>query len=629
MNLVTGSSTKGFAKKSFRRISIWVRTGSICCSNLPWRFSLVLTMLLALIMASSVQAWQTPPGSGTPESETPLTLAELGLTELVTRDSERLAVWLEAQVEADPKTLTAAHFEVLKSVVAKHISTADEKADVRLYFTMGQLAYQLGLAQDALEFFNEAAQATSDPSMEAQLAFWRGQVYVDIGVLDQATKAYMETLTFPDIAAEIRLETLLSLGTVARMLQDFDRAIGYYAEARALAEAQALDEPLARVFLGLASVYRYQGDQPLALSVYLEGLEQALELNDPHLLAMFYNNLGNVHKDLENYTEALAYFDEALELSQRLGLTYGVGINHINQAVVFYLQGDYQKSLEKYRDAETLILAMDRPYEQRLLYEGFAYVYDAIGDYQKAYESLVKFNELNQALFAREIQVASEEIQTRYETLLKDSELALQSARLEQQRQRLFQAIVLILICLVVIAALIAFARYRQRQYSSLYERNKELVLADARHRKARASFDRPPQSATADDEGSQGEATDPLSGVYERLLNVFETRRSFTNPNLTLDDVAALVSSNRTYVSQAISAHADMGFKEFINRYRINEARRLLHVDGRAWSVQGLADEVGYGSRASFYRAFDRYIGMSPARYIETAKQEQRQRGK
>jgi len=57
---------------------------------------------------------------------------------------------------------------------------------------------------------------------------------------------------------------------------------------------------------------------------------------------------------------------------------------------------------------------------------------------------------------------------------------------------------------------------------------------------------------------------------------------------------------------------------RHFVNFYRVNEARRLLHENKRSWSARSLAEEVGYGSVSSLYRAFDQHVGMSPARYVE-----------
>lgn len=503
------------------------------------------------------------------------------------------------------------------------------------YFLVGRLIFGTGPDEQALEFFLRAAQLSEGDPQVGIIQRWVGDVHAVTGAYRAAVDAYVTGLQVDDIPLSTEIELMRSLGDVSRRLQENTRALEYFAQAESLARDGMLDQTLAEVLLGQAAVHRQLDQNETALEIYEEGLALALETDDVLLHAMFYNNLGNVLRDMGEYASALSYFSEALAIAQAQGVDYGVGINHVNQAVVYYLQGDYVSALEKYQLAEPILNSIDRPYAQRSVYEGFAYVYQALGQYQQAFDALMRFNELNSSLLNKEIQAASEEIQTRYETLLKDSELALQAAEIREQKQTLQQAVVVIVALVVIAGGLAFFLRYRNEKYRVLYQRNKELMLANARARQAREAQRlagqafvgqslKPDESSPVPvEEESEPASLQRLTSLYERLVNLFEEDKVYTRPDVSIEEIAKQLGSNRTYVSQAISKVADMSFRHMVNFYRVNEARRLLHEDDRAWSSETLAAEVGYGSTSSLYRAFSQHVGMSPARYVEAIRTE------
>lgn len=540
-------------------------------------------------------------------------------------DPTAVLAWVQTRLSGGELVLPAAAVDRLMAWVDETAPRLRLQVARDMYFGVGRLAFGVADDERVLEFLVKARQLAEGEPMVGEIQRWIGDVHTATGAYEQALEVYLAGLQVEMIAPETRGQLLLSLGDVSRRLGENDRALAYFGQAEDVAEREALTELLVQVQLSQAATYRQLDDNAQALAVYRAGLAQAQALDDAVLLAMFYNNLGNVLRDMAQYTEALSYFDQALDISQSMGLDYGVGINHINQAVVHYLLEEYDQSLAKYQRAEAILSGMDRPYEQRSVYEGFAYVYQALGQYEAAFEALMRFNALNNQVLNKEIQIASEEIQTRYETLLKDSELALQASELQQQQQKLYQAVVVIVALVVIVGGLMAFVRYRNQAFRALYLRNKELMLANARARQARRlsrgqDLDWSASSMAVGEEVSpdEFESDERLQVLYERLVALFDEDKVYTRADLSIDEVATRLGSNRTYISQAISMMADMSFRHFVNFYRVNEARRLLHEDKRSWSAQSLAEEVGYGSISSLYRAFDQHVGMSPARYVE-----------
>lgn len=83
--------------------------------------------------------------------------------------------------------------------------------------------------------------------------------------------------------------------------------------------------------------------------------------------------------------------------------------------------------------------------------------------------------------------------------------------------------------------------------------------------------------------------------------------------PELGLAELARRLGTNTRYLSRALNDGLGMSFSEFINRQRVDEARRRLAGDGE---ILAIALDVGFASKASFNRAFKAYAGCTPSEF-------------
>jgi AraC-like DNA-binding protein len=57
--------------------------------------------------------------------------------------------------------------------------------------------------------------------------------------------------------------------------------------------------------------------------------------------------------------------------------------------------------------------------------------------------------------------------------------------------------------------------------------------------------------------------------------------------------------------------------FYQLINSYRIARSKELLKTDRlEQVSIQGIGFDCGFSNKTSFYRAFKKFTGMTPAEY-------------
>ena len=87
----------------------------------------------------------------------------------------------------------------------------------------------------------------------------------------------------------------------------------------------------------------------------------------------------------------------------------------------------------------------------------------------------------------------------------------------------------------------------------------------------------------------------------------------------LSLSVLAKHIGELPSYVTQTLNLEIGESFFEYVNRWRIEDAaRRLSHSDQ---TVLEIANEVGFNSRSSFYKAFKKLQGCTPSAYRKTKK--------
>lgn len=104
-------------------------------------------------------------------------------------------------------------------------------------------------------------------------------------------------------------------------------------------------------------------------------------------------------------------------------------------------------------------------------------------------------------------------------------------------------------------------------------------------------------------------------------ILSVLETymreEKPYLDPRLTVDQLADAVSLPGRMLSQVITASGDGSFYRFINRHRVAEAQDLLRSPReKRTSVEAISLMSGFRSRSTFYEAFRREVGMTPAEF-------------
>lgn len=104
----------------------------------------------------------------------------------------------------------------------------------------------------------------------------------------------------------------------------------------------------------------------------------------------------------------------------------------------------------------------------------------------------------------------------------------------------------------------------------------------------------------------------------YLRLLqSIMDTARPYLQPELTLQALADQCKIPAYHLSQLLNERLNQNFFDFINRQRVEEAKRLLLDPSRNhYSLFAIGQESGFNSKSVFNTAFKRYTGQTPSEF-------------
>ena len=106
-------------------------------------------------------------------------------------------------------------------------------------------------------------------------------------------------------------------------------------------------------------------------------------------------------------------------------------------------------------------------------------------------------------------------------------------------------------------------------------------------------------------------------AAMAQRLRQFMQTEKPWLSPDLSLEELASSIGQKPKMLSLVINETLGQNFFDFINHYRIDEAKRLLTnpVDKKI-TVSEVLYAVGFNSKSSFNTLFKKYTGLTPTEF-------------
>ncbi len=108
-----------------------------------------------------------------------------------------------------------------------------------------------------------------------------------------------------------------------------------------------------------------------------------------------------------------------------------------------------------------------------------------------------------------------------------------------------------------------------------------------------------------------------PHREMVDKLHHFMQSQKPFLDPELSLSSLSRQLNMNRNQLSQLINEGIGDNFYDFVNKYRVEEVKRLmLDPKMQKYNLLGIALEAGFKSKSTFNLIFKRFTGLTPGEY-------------
>lgn len=370
-------------------------------------------------------------------------------------------------------------------------STDNKEWIPRFSETRGRMHANLGHLDSAGMFFNKAMegfQAVGNQKGQATTLFKIAWLHQRRAEYEQGMEANLQALR---IMEELGDEAGIAnaLGRIAGDLynqENYSESLEYAERAITLCRENGFDDELPYILYhaGYASIGLKEHED--ALTYFDEALELVQNLDFGYASASdMLNGRGNALKKLERYPEAIEAFELTLENAEKANYYGGIYTATANLGEVHMRQGNYEEAL-RYQ-----LLTVEKQEEGELwmsLTENYGHVsdiYEQLGDYKNALLYQKKARQMRDQTASEQSDAAMSELRTQYETEKKEVTIALQEAKISEQR-----TVQWLSFGMLGLLALFAFsfyrnARARKKINAQLSAKNaeNELLMKEIHHR--------------------------------------------------------------------------------------------------------------------------------------------------
>ncbi len=108
------------------------------------------------------------------------------------------------------------------------------------------------------------------------------------------------------------------------------------------------------------------------------------------------------------------------------------------------------------------------------------------------------------------------------------------------------------------------------------------------------------------------------MNELFQKLTKHMETEKPFIDNELRLVNLADDLGFSTHLLSKVINKKSGKNFNQFINDYRLQEAKRLL-IENPDYSIKSIYFDVGFNNKATFYNAFKKEFHCTPTQFRDT----------
>jgi Signal transduction histidine kinase len=345
-----------------------------------------------------------------------------------------------------------------------------------LYISIGT-AYQLNSKMDSAAYYYNKAKELGDKLADDNLHFVinhsLGGLYSDIGELDKSLFYYINNLRLAEKMGDESsvCSSLTNIGVIYQLMQNYEMAEDYLLQAKEIAERLEYKIALAVILLNLDEIYTLQNQPEKGLGYSKRAAELFHEVGYfPEeiraLLGVASNNLFYA----KDYSGALVFANKAFDQAIEIGYPMEIGLCHRMFCIIYYEMDSARKAEE--HALKALVLIDSTEFHSIELNKYLVKIRIDLRDAVNAKKNLDTYTDLMQLYNNHEMQKALSEMEVRYETEKKDTQI-----NVLQRGKKLYTILTFIGLAAIFLLLLALFLFYRYQRQKRLRMKEKMLQL--------------------------------------------------------------------------------------------------------------------------------------------------------
>ena len=340
-----------------------------------------------------------------------------------------------------------------------------------------------------------------------------------------------------------------------------------------------------------------------------------------------YNTYGEIALEAGDYMKAGLYYEQAIREHGFSQAAYVVS-TYVGYGRALIAQKKYMSALEKLQIVKEISEKNITSLFRREVYLLLSACYDRLGEPKEALEYYKKYTAESFRLYNEDKERTEKELMVRYETEKRNKELAQKNMLLQKEQNRVMALVGITFVVLIVVLLFYINYRRKNRLYKQIVRESVDWLAKERQFSKRIAEQEKQLQEligkAGAVDGGRYSGSSlnkDSQQELFGRLERLMQNDQVYKNSLFTREKMAELLGTNRTYLSQTINEQTGLTFTHYMNKYRIEEARRILADPQDDTPIKAIAADLGFSSVTTFYTLFKAAVQMSPDQYRKHAR--------
>jgi tetratricopeptide (TPR) repeat protein/AraC-like DNA-binding protein len=509
--------------------------------------------------------------------------------------------------------------------------------------------------EKSLKYFQkslEIKESSDDKSGMANCYNNIAYIYYRWGNFDHALEYNIKSLEiYQELELEIKISYALNnIGLIYVATKQYEEALGYILKSLEIEKKLNNNSGIAKSLNNIGLIYHKQGKLKLAFRYYKEALVINEKHADKEQLAIGYSNIGTIYLHNNNIKEALKYLEKSTKIAEQGNYKRTLVYNYKSFSNAYSILDDNKKALDYYKKYVTekdSVFNKEKHkqiHELKILYETekkeqeinllntenkldkiklrtqkkelillgagfFIILFLLILTFVHSTKRKIAYNDL----VARNVEIAKSEkalsiVKKQSENFAKEERSSLASLH-----EKLNNKVENIIVKVETLSDKKTQEEIEQEHRKNIITECKNLS-SDINNLLALSVENRiETNNKYSNSPISENQKQELLNGI----IDLMENKKLFLDTDINLEKIANHLNSNKKYISQIINEKYDQNVSNFINEYRIKEARQLLSdSEYKKLTIEGIATSVGFNSKSAFNISFKKITGITPSFY-------------